>query len=75
MGLSILLLGLNHNFRSFFQDEVKEDHADSNYYEHPRIYDRDEDNDTACVEEALDSNQCDDGYNQVKDHHIVREDL
>ena len=75
LGLSVLLLGLNHDFRAFFQDEVKEDHADGNYYEHPRIYNRNEDNDRACVEEALNGYECHDWYNQVKDHHIVGEDL
>ena len=48
-----MLLGLNDNFGALLQDEVEEDDAESDYYQHPRIYDCDEDYDGSRVEKAL----------------------
>ena len=55
LGLCVVLLGLNHDFGAFFHDEVQKDHADGDYHEHPRINDRDQDHDSARMEEALES--------------------
>ena len=71
--LGVASLRLEHDLGALLCGVVHQDAADCNDYQHPRVYDRDDDDHSSCSEDALNGDDAQDWHDEVENDQVFGE--